>query len=45
MFFIGECTTMTFYGQYLQDKESGKYYYAMADILDESTWLDKMLNL
>lgn len=45
MFFIGECTTMTFYGQYLQDKESGKYYYAMADISDESTWLDKMLNL
>lgn len=45
MFFIGECTTMTFYGQYLQDKKSGKYYYAMADILDESTWLDKMLNL
>ena len=44
-FFIGECTTMTFYGQYLQDKESGKYYYAMADISDESTWLDKMLNL
>lgn len=45
MFFIGECTTMTFYGQYLYDKESGKYYYAMADICDESTWLDKMLNL
>ena len=45
MFFIGECTTMTFYGQYLYDKASGKYYYAMADICDESTWLDKMLNL
>lgn len=45
MFFIGECTTMTFYGQYLYDKVSGKYYTALTDILDESTWLDKMLNL
>lgn len=45
MFFIGECTTMTFYGQYLHDKVSGKYYTALTDILDESTWLDKMLNL
>lgn len=45
MFFIGECTTMTFYGQYLYDIKNGKYYYAMADICDESTWLDKMLNL
>lgn len=45
MFFIGECTTMTFYGQYLYDKASGKYYTALTDICDESTWLDKMLNL
>ncbi len=45
MFFIGECTTMTFYGQYLQDFQTGKFYYAMADILDKSTWLDKMLGL
>lgn len=45
MFFIGECTTMTFYGQYLQDFQTGKFYYAMADILDESTWLDKMLGI
>lgn len=45
MFFIGECTTMTFYGQYLYDKANGKYYYAMADICDKSTWLNKMLNL
>lgn len=45
MFFIGECTTMTFYGQYLYDKVSGKYYTALTDICDESTWLDKMLNL
>ena len=44
-FFIGECTTMTFYGQYLKDFSSGKCYYAMADIFDESTWLDKMLGL
>lgn len=45
MFFIGECTTMTYYGQYLYDKVSGKYYTALTDIYDESTWLDKMLNL
>lgn len=45
MFFIGECTTMTFYGQYLYDKISKKYYTALTDILDESTWLDKMLKL
>lgn len=45
MFFIGECTTMSFFGQYLYNKATGKYYYAMADILDKSTWLDKMLNL
>lgn len=45
MFFIGECTTMTFYGQYLYDKVSGKYFYALTDICDRSTWLDKMLNL
>jgi hypothetical protein len=45
MFFIGECTTMTFYGQYLYDKVSGKYYTALTDIYDETTWLDKMLNL
>ena len=45
MFFIGECTTMTYYGQYLYDKVSGKYYTALTDICDKSTWLDKMLNL
>ena len=45
MFFIGECTTMTFYGQYLYDKVNGKYYYALADIFDKSTWLNKMLSL
>lgn len=45
MFFIGECTTMTYYGQYLYDKVSGKYYKVLADILDKSTWLDKVLNL
>jgi hypothetical protein len=45
MFFIGECTTMTYYSQYLYDKASGKYYTALTDICDESTWLDKMLNL
>ncbi len=45
MFFIGECTTMTYYGQYLYDKKTGKYYTALTDICDRSTWLDKMLNL
>ncbi len=45
MFFIGECTTMSYYGQYLYDKASGKYYTALTDIYDKSTWLDKMLNL
>ena len=45
MFFVGECTTMSFYGNYLYERATGKYYYAMADILDKSTWLDKMLNL
>ena len=45
MFFIGECTTMSFYGQYLYDRKTGKHYYALTDILDESTWLDKMLGL
>ena len=45
MFFIGECTTMTYYGQYLYDKVSGKYYTALTDMYDKSTWLDKMLNL
>ena len=45
MFFIGECTTMTYYGQYLYDKETGKYYTALTDIFDESTWIDKMLGL
>lgn len=45
MFFVGECTTMTFYAQYIYDKRSGKYYTALTDICDESTWIDKMLNL
>lgn len=44
-FFIGECTTMTFYGQYIKDFSTGKCYYALADVYDESTWLDKMLGL
>jgi len=45
MFFIGECYTMSFYNQYLYDKVSGKYYTALTDLCDKSTWLDKMLNL
>lgn len=45
MFFIGECTAMTFCGQYLYNKTNERYYYAMTDILDKSTWLDKMLGL
>ncbi len=45
MFFIGECTTMSFFGQYLYDKQTGKYWTALTDILDESTWIDKLLGL
>ena len=45
MFFIGECTTMTFYGQYLYNKENGKYYSALTDMMDRNTWIDKKLGL
>ena len=45
MFCVGECTTMTYYAQYLYDKEKKKYYTTLVDIYDESTWLDKRLGL
>lgn len=45
MFHVGECYTMSFYRQYLYDRETKKYYTALTDITDESTWLDKLLNL
>jgi hypothetical protein len=43
MFCVGECTTMTYYAQYLYDRESKKYYTNLVDIYDRSTWLDKSL--
>jgi len=43
MFCVGECTTMTYYAQYLYDKENKKYYTNLVDIYDKSTWLDKSL--
>lgn len=45
MFFVGECTTMTYYQQYLYDKNTKKYYTALTDILDPSTWIDKLLGM
>lgn len=45
MFFIGECTTMSYFGQYLYDKQTGKYWCATTDIRDRSTWIDKLLGL
>ena len=45
MFCVGECTTMTYYAQYLYDREKKKYYTTLVDIYDESTWLDKRLGL
>ena len=45
MFFIGECLTMTYFEQYLYDKQTGKYWTATTDICDRSTWIDKLLGL
>lgn len=45
MFCVGECYTMTYYAQYLYNKENGKYYTALVDIYDKTTWLDKRLGL
>lgn len=40
-----DCYTMTYYAQYLYNKENGKYYTALVDIYDKTTWLDKRLGL
>ena len=45
MFHISEADTGTLHGQYLHDKTNGKYYFAVTDICDRSTWIDKILNL
>lgn len=45
MFHISEATSGSFHGQYLYNRETGKCYYAMTDIRDESTWIDKILKL
>lgn len=45
MFFIMEPTHLTFHAQYIHVKPTGKFYTAIADVMDKSTWLDKLLNL
>lgn len=45
MFHISEGLSGTYHGQYLYDKRKNKYYYAVTDIFDSDTWVDKMLNL
>lgn len=45
MFFISEATHLSFHAQYIYVKPTGKYYTAIADVLDKSTWLNKLLNL
>ena len=42
-FFMQEFMTSTFTEQYYHDKRSGKYYCALVDICDKSTWIDKLL--
>ena len=45
MFFVGECTTMTYYPQYLRIHGTDKCYCAITDIYDRATWIDKLLGL
>ena len=45
MFFIGEPTYATFHQQYLWDKTTNKYYSAMADTQDRTTWIDRLLGI
>lgn len=45
MFHISEADRGTLHGNYLHDKTTGKYYFAVTDIYDRSTWIDKILNL
>lgn len=45
MFFISEAIHLSFHAQYIYVKPTGKYYTTIADVLDKSTWLNKLLNL
>ena len=45
MFCVGECTTMTYYAQYIRIHGTGKCYCALTDIYDRTTWIDKLLGL
>jgi len=45
IFMVGECYTMTYYSQYLYNKENKKYYSALVDRFDKETWIDKRLGL
>lgn len=50
IFHVGECTTMTYYAQYIcihatKKNKKKKYYCALTDIYDRSTWIDCLLNL
>ena len=42
-FFICEMITMSFTNQYYHDKKNDKYYTAVADLHDKSTWIDNLL--
>ena len=45
IFHVGECTTMSYYAQYIHIHGTNKYYSATTDICDRSTWIDKLLGL
>ena len=42
-FFMSEFNTLSFTEQNYYDKRTGKYYCAIVDINDKSTWIDKNL--
>lgn len=42
-FFMSEFLTMTFTDQYYFDRQQGKYYTAVVDVCDKSTWIDRLL--
>lgn len=45
IFHVGECTTMTYYPQYIHIHGTNKYYCATTDLYDRATWIDKLLGL
>lgn len=45
VFHVGECTTMTYYPQYIHIHGTNKYYCATTDLYDRATWIDKLLGL